>query len=267
MEENDRFKLEISEWKKKLMHESQQNNEYVKGLISQLKELQEKNFELQKGNLKLKKYDALSNTLKERNERIFKLEEKLKEMNEISRKLKRNFLNKEIQLRADLEKEGFDKSKELSLKIEGLNESIKVLQQTIQRKDRLLEEKQEELRMMYNKMEEISNHIESKNVDSVVKKLSKDNSELIADKANKDVMLSNLTEKLRKKDDIIAQLESERDELFKKIVNSKPDSLQAEAKPSNMLISYNEKENSKELEQVKKTNKTLENALEKQGRK
>lgn len=267
VEENDKFKIEISEWKKKLMQESQQNNEYVKGLISQLKDLQEKNFELQKSNLKLKKYDALSNTLKERNERIFKLEEKVKEMNDNSRKLKKNFLNKEIQLREDLEKEGFEKNKELSLKIEEFSETIKSLQQTIQRKDRLLDEKQDELMMMYNKMEEISNHIESKNVDSVVKKLSKENSELIVDKANKDVMISNLTEKLKKKDETIANLESERDELFKRIVNYKRESYKAEANQQQISVFSNEKENSKELEQMKKSQKSLELAFEKQGRK
>ena len=267
VEENDKFKIEISEWKKKLMQESQQNNEYVKGLISQLKDLQEKNFELQKSNLKLKKYDALSNTLKERNERIFKLEEKVKEMNDNSRKLKKNFLNKEIQLREDLEKEGFEKNKELSLKIDEFSETIKSLQQTIQRKDRLLDEKQDELMMMYNKMEEISNHIESKNVESVVKKLSKENSELIVDKANKDVMISNLTEKLKKKDETIANLESERDELFKRIVNYKRESYKAEVNQQQISVFSNEKENSKELEQMKKSQKSLELAFEKQGRK
>ena len=54
IEENEKFKIEISGWKKKLMNESQQNNEYVKDLINQIKDLQEKNFEFQKNGLKLK---------------------------------------------------------------------------------------------------------------------------------------------------------------------------------------------------------------------
>ena len=239
------------------MQESQQNNEYAKDLINQIKDLQEKNFELQKNNLKLKKYDAMTNTLKERNERIFKLEEKLKEATEISRKLKKSFLNKEIQLRSDLEKESLEKSKEQSLKIEELNENIKVLQQTLIRKDKMLDDKQEELMMVYKKMEDISSHIESKNVDSVVKKLSKENSELIADKANKEIIISNLNEKMRKRDETIAQLEAERDDLFKKIVNNKPDNLHTDIKPS-QNSGFSDKENSIEIDQMRKYNKSLE---------
>ena len=70
-EECEKFKLEVNEWRNKLMQESERNNEYNKELVDQIKDLQTKNFELQKS-AKKHNNEAIMKQFKDKNEHIFK---------------------------------------------------------------------------------------------------------------------------------------------------------------------------------------------------
>jgi len=216
LEELEKIKQEVNVWRNKLVDESERNNEYSKDLIVQIKDLQAKNFELQKADKKLKN-DAVMNTLKEKNQMIFKLEEQLKDKQISINKLKKTFLQKEIQLREDLEKESQLKLKETSTRFDTLEDENKRLEQMLKRRESILEEKQQELKMVYSKMEEISSQIENKSLDNNFKKLSKHNSELVIEKSKLEAQVNSLSDKIKNREEIITNLEGERDNLFKKL--------------------------------------------------
>ena len=69
-------------------------------------------------------------------------------------------LQKDLQLRQDLEKQYTNKNVDLGFRIEQLQETILNLEKEIQRRDTIIKEKQEENDLVYKKMKEISSKVE-----------------------------------------------------------------------------------------------------------
>ena len=215
-EECEKLKIDLNQWRTKLMQESERNNEYNKELVEQIKDLQTKNFELQKAN---KKYanDTIMKQFKEKNEQIFKLEEKLKDSILINQKLKKANLEKELKLRQELEQECQQNMKKTISKLEEKELEYIQLQKTIKNKDEKIDDLKQEVNLVYTKMSEISTQIENKNIDGSYQKLLDQIQQLKFENSKLEVRMKSQSDKLLKRENTIVQYESERDDLIKQM--------------------------------------------------
>lgn len=198
------------------MDESERNNKHSKELMNQIKELQTKNFELQKANKKAVS-EHVVNQLKDKNEQIFKLEEKLKDAISTSRKLKKHYYEKELQIKQDCEKESQQRLKKTLSKMDEKELENKNLLKIIQQKDEKLDELKNEVNLVYSKMHEISAQIQSKNIDENYKKLHEDNMQIKFENSKLEAKTKSLEDNIKKRDKTIKQHETERDSLIKKL--------------------------------------------------
>lgn len=252
---------EISDYRHKLIEESEKNNEHLKELTTQIKDLRQKNFELENKSIHSNK-EMIMKATNEKNKKIFMLEERLKESKSVMSKLKKQMFQKDIQIRQDMDKEYISKNKDLAFRIEELQNENETLLKEIGRRDNALKEKQKEIDLVYQNMAHISTKIETKKLDNSVKKLEKQNTDLLELASSERLQFQ---DKVKKRDEIIIELEKERDNLISAISQ-----LQRELSNANLSSPKERKSNGKEnvaqIQEFLKEITILEKKLDK-GRK
>lgn len=208
-EENERHKREVAEYRQKLTSEAESNNKTFKDLSQKIKELKVMNFQIESKILESNN-KAVMAAAKEKNEQIFMLEEKLKEMKSVNSKLKKNSLQKEIQLRGDLDKEYQLKQKDLITKYEELENKNVNLVKLIERRDEKILQQQSEIEKVYAKLEQISSKIQNQDIDNNVKKLSKENVDMISLNSKLEYSVKKYQERVKRRDATIEDLKQEK---------------------------------------------------------
>lgn len=199
----------------KLVEESEKNNEYVKSILDKNKALQTKYNELERKCVEFKKH--ADTNFQKKNEEIFKLQEKIKLLCVEKSKIKKLMMQKEVDIRSQVESQNLENSKELVMKNESLRIEVDKLNKKLIDYEGIIKDKAKEVALVYQKMEQIANRIETKQVDSNFKKLVKENSHLITENSKLEVAVNSLSEKLSRREKTIKELKADRDHLTSKL--------------------------------------------------
>jgi chromosome segregation ATPase len=253
-EEAERYKDEVKEWRKKLVEESEKNNEYVKSILDKNKNLQTKYNEFERKCIDFKKH--ADNNFQKKNEEIFKLQEKIKTFVVEKSKMKKLMVQKEIEIRSQVENQNLGNNKELVMKNENLRNEVDNLNRKLIDYEGIIKEKAKEVAMVYQKMEQIANQIETKQVDSNFKKLVKENSHLITENSKLEVAVNSLNDKLKRREKTIKELKVDRDQLTSKL------SEYHRLMPSDEVVSSSS-DNKENFEQLKSMERQTQSYLNK----
>jgi len=201
---------EVSEWRKKIVEDSEKNNDYVKGLITQIKEMHIKNSTMEKKSGDFRK--QVESAMKQKNEEIFKLQEKIKATVIDFKKLKKKSIQKNLDRKSSMDiNSGY--YKELAYKIEDMQNDLNLKDRTIKDYELIIKEKTDEISLVYQKMDQIADKIKNKNIDSNLKKLTKDNQELMSANSKLEIEVKTLSDKVKRREKLISDVEKEKDKL------------------------------------------------------